>query len=84
MVNQKIYGKKAVEWRFLSPIDFCQPEHTALPTTKTFHGLFFFFTTPPLKERVYFVKFTPPRGGNSPGDYRGPFFVFFLPPFKKK
>ena len=39
--------KKAVEWRFLSPIDFCQPAPTALPTTKILPRALFFFTTPP-------------------------------------
>ena len=81
--------KKAVEWRFLSPIDFCQPAPTALPTTKILPRALFFSPllpppppSPPLKGRVYFATFAPPRGGNSPVDYRGPFY-FFLPPFKK-
>ena len=41
--------KKAVEWRFLSPIDFCQPAPTALPTTKILpRALFFFHHSSPL------------------------------------
>ena len=53
------------------------------PPRKFCHGLFFFPPllpppppSPPLKGRVYFATFAPPRGGNSPVDYRGPFFFY--------
>ena len=74
----KLYGKqnksvvkKAVEWRFLSPVGFLTarthfpPHHENLPRA---------LSPPPFNERVYFVKFTPPRGGGLPR----PFFRFFF------